>query len=240
MTDWYDYTEGDVLDLDRRSPADFIDDIKMEYLKQYLPDQGIIMEVGAGSGRLLTRIGLEQKDKYQIIGMDLSKTSVKTISANINKFGLNGISIHGTTFNIPIKKDSVDVICSGGLLEHFHTNELFVVLYEMFRVLKPGGVFYADIVPRKRSLCRPIIRKNAWEYENNLGKNMWNYLLTLKGFTDINMFSSLILPPDFYGRWAGQKRIGFMYKNKDFIKSLDNTILSDWLGFVYFVFARKW
>lgn len=238
MTDWHDYTDGDVLNLDRHSPADFIDEIKMEYLRLDLPSSGVILEVGAGSGRLLTRIGLEHKDKYKIIGMDLSKTSIKTISANITKFGLNGTSINGTIFNIPIKKDSVDMICSGGLLEHFHPNELFVVLSEMFRVLKPSGLFYADIVPCKRSLCRPIIRKHAWNYENSFDKDTWLYLIEKNGFV-CDIFSGLILPPDFYGRWAGQKRMEFMYKHKDFIKSLDNTFLSDWLGFAYFVFAKK-
>lgn len=238
MTDWYDYTEGDVLDLDKQSPADFIDEIKMDYLKPYLPSSGVILEVGAGSGRLITRIGLEHKDKYQIIGIDTSSTSTKTIQNGINKFKLNGSSICGTTFGIPLKNDSVNMICSGGLLEHFTMNEIDIVLLEMYRVLKPSGLFYADIVPRKRSLCRPIIRKNAWKYENSFDKDTWLYLIEKNGFI-CNIFSGLILPPDFYGRWAGQKRIGFMYKYKDFIKSLDNTILSDWLGFAYFVFAKK-
>lgn len=238
VIDWDFYKSGDVLDLDRQSPVDFIDDIKMDYIKPNLPDNGIIVEIGAGSGRLLTRIGLENKN-YKVIGIDYSPTATKTIKANQFKFNLDGDSIRGNAFCIPLNDSSVDVVCSGGLLEHFTMKEAYVILKEMNRVLKPGAFLYADIVPRKRTLCRPLIREHVGGYETNFDMRTWEYFLTQNNFIDVDIFSGLILPPNFYGRWAGQKRIGFMYKYKDFIKSLDNTILSDWLGFAYFVFAKK-
>ncbi|NOR48840.1 MAG: methyltransferase domain-containing protein [Methanosarcinaceae archaeon] len=236
MTEWYNYTDGDVLDLDRKSPADFIDEIKMDYLRPYLPSNGVILEVGAGSGRLLTRIGLE--NNYTVIGIDQSQKSTKIIRTSQQKFNLNGASINGTAFQIPLKDNSIDVVCSGGLLEHFNRREIYIVLKEMNRVLKEDGFLYADIVPQKRSLCRPFIRKTAWGYENDYDNITWDYFLCRNGFKGI-IFRGLVLPPDFYGRWTGKKRIQFMYKHKDFIKSLDNTFLSNWLGFAYFVFAKK-
>jgi len=237
MTDWYNYSNGDILDLNRKSPADFIDEIKMDYLRPYLPSKGVILEVGAGSGRLLTRIGLE--NNYTVIGIDKSQMATKIIRGSQQKFNLTNASICGTTFHIPLKDNSVSVICSGGLLEHFTIREIYTALKEMKRVLKNDGFLYADIVPQKRSLCRPVCLKKAWDYENSFDKKTWECFIHKSGFDYVDIFSGLILPPDFYGRWAGQKRIEFIFKHKDFIKSLDDTVLSDWLGFAYFVFATK-
>jgi ubiquinone/menaquinone biosynthesis C-methylase UbiE len=239
ISDWDNYQLGDILDLSRQSPADFIDEIKMEYIRPYLPLEGTILEVGAGSGRLLTRIGLEHRDAYKLIGLDYAPSSVKIIKANMDAHNLNGESILGVVRDIQLPDNSVDMICSGGLLEHFDLDTINDVLKEMCRVLKPGGLFYADIVPKKMSLCRLIIREDAGGYENSFSMDVWSELLLKNQFYILEMFSGLIIPPNFYGKWTGQKRIKFMYKHKDFIKSLDNTFLSDLLGFAYFVFARK-
>lgn len=238
ISHWDNYQPGDVLDLSRQSPVDFIDEIKMDYIRPYLPKQGTILELGAGSGRLLTRIGLENKNNYRVVGLDYSPTAAQTIHNNQLKFGLNGLSIRGDTLHIPIKDHSVDMLCSGGLLEHFNDIEVNVVLSEMLRVLKPDGILYADIVPRKRSLCRPVIHMDAGGFENDYNLDKWREMFVSNRFKIIDMFSGLILPLNFYGKWAGRHRIKFIYTHKNFIKSLDNTILSDWLGFAYFVFAR--
>ena len=238
-SDWGEYTSGDILDLNRKSPADFIDEIKMYYIRPHLPTSGTILEVGAGSGRLLTRIGLEHKDTYKVIGIDYSPSAVNIIRDNITKHGLNGVAFDCDIRNIQIKDNEVDVICSGGVLEHFTVGEAWSVLKEMYRVLKPGGIFYADIVPRKFSLCRPIIKEDIGGYETNISTKRWNELLTEVGFTNIEIFSALVLPPNFYGKWASEKRINFMYKHKKSFMELDNTIISDMLGFAYFVFAKK-
>lgn len=239
ISDWDNYQPGDVLDITRKSPADFIDEIKMDYIKPYLPQKGTILEVGAGSGRLLTRIGLEHKDTYRLIGVDYSPSSVEIIKANIDQHKLHGISVCGDVRALRIEENSIDMVCSGGLLEHFNISEINKVLCELARVLKPGGFFYADIVPRKRSLCRPIIRKDAGGYESNFTIDTWRLMLNHAGFLNIYIFSGLVLPPNFYNRWTSNHRINFMYKHKDFIKSLDNTLISNILGFAFFVFAKK-
>ena len=61
MKAWDHCTANDVLDLERLSPENFIDELKMYYLRSNLPEEGIIVEVGAGSGRFITRIGLEKR-----------------------------------------------------------------------------------------------------------------------------------------------------------------------------------
>lgn len=237
--EYYNYVSGDVLNITDKSPVNFIDDIKLDYIKPHLPDNGIILDVGAGSGRLLTRIGLQNPNNYFLVGLDnlISSTYITQKNQHVHK--LTGSSILGDALYIPIASNSVDFICSGGLLEHFKYDELIHVLSEMVRVLKLGGVFYSDIVPSKRSLCRPIIRNRAWGYESNISMKEWKSLLEQSGLTEISIFSGLVIPPDFYRFWIPAKRINYIYKCRNFIKSLDNTVISSILGFAYFVFAKK-
>jgi len=236
---WTGYTDGDILKLNHKSPADFIDEIKMDYIRPYLPLHGVILEVGSGSGRLLTRIGLEHKEDYIVVGMDNLPESNDIIRKSITKFELNGLSVRGDAFYLPLQDNSIDVVCSGGLLEHFNEPDVNMVINEMVRVLKSGGLFYADIIPYKRSLCRPLVRSVQWEYENDFNMKKWRDIFIKNRLMNIKMFNGLVLPPDFYGRWRSSGKMNFMYKHKDFIKSLDNTVLSSILGFAVFVFGTK-
>ncbi len=53
---------------------------------------------------------------------------------------------------MPYADGSFDAVMSYGLLEHFTPAELDRLLSESVRVLRPGGLFIADIVPGLRSL----------------------------------------------------------------------------------------
>ncbi len=228
-----------ILDLYKKSPESFIDDLKMNYLKEYLPKNGTIVEVGAGSGRLLTRVGLENKN-YRLIGFDYEKLPVKLIKNNLEKFSLNGTSMRANAFRIPIKSNSINLITSGGFFEHFNLNEIDIILQEMYRVLKPNGLMYADIVPGKSSLCRPIIlKKNYGDYENNFSKEQWKSILLKNGFDSVKVFSGCIIPPNFYGWFRSGLQLKIVYALQPFFMFFDDTFLSDILGFEYFVFAKK-
>ena len=227
-----------LLDLSKQSPENFIDDLKMKYLENRLPNKGTIIEVGAGSGRLLTRIGLKNK-KYKLIGIDYENSATVLIKKNIEQFDLNGTSICADVFCIPIKSNSVDVVVSGGLLEHFNKDEINSVIQEMVRILKPNGFFYSDIVPHKISLCRPIILSHRGGYENSFSIKQWKTMFNENELKNINIFSGLILPPAFYNLFRNKLLLSTIYKFKNILHKLDNTIYSDVFGFEYYVFAYK-
>jgi len=228
-----------LLNLDIQSPENFIDDLKIKYLKSLLPKKGIIVEVGAGSGRLITRIGLENKN-CKLIGFDYGSFSINLIKENIAKFNLNGTAMWANAFCIPFKSNSVDAVVSGGLLEHFNETEIKVVIQEMIRILKPEGLFYADIVPAKSSLCRPIIlTKHCGGYENNFTKNQWKKILDETSLKNVKIFSGCIIPVNFYGWFRSGLKLKIIYKLQPYINKLDDTKLSDILGFMYYAFARK-
>jgi len=227
------------LELEKQSPENLIDWLKMEYLNPYLPKEGIIVEVGAGSGRLLTRIGIEKKKYYQLIGIDYFSGSTKLIKGNISKFNLNGTSICADAYHLPLKSNSVNAVVSGGLLEHFNEDEINDIIQEMVRVLKPDGLFYAEIVPNKRSLCRPVILTQHGGYENTFSKEQWNLILNENGLVDVKTVSGIVIPPNFYVWYRSGFKLKLVYKLKHLLKKLDNTVWANMLGFSYYAIARK-
>lgn len=227
------------LELEKQSPENLIDWLKMEYLNPYLPKEGIIVEVGAGSGRLLTRIGIEKKNKYQLIGIDYFGGSTKLIKGNISIFNLNGTSICADAYHLPLKSNSVNAVVSGGLLEHFNEDEINDIIQEMVRVLKPDGLFYAEIVPNKSSLCRPVILTQHGGYENTFTKEQWNLILNENGLVDVKTVSGIVIPPNFYVWYRSGFKLKLVYKLKHLLKKLDNTVWANMLGFSYYAIARK-
>jgi len=240
-TEWekgYNNVEEQLLNIENKSPENFIDEVKLKYLRKYLPKSGIILEIGAGSGRLITRIGLENSE-YKIIGLDYIKNSTKIIKNNITKYNLNGTSICGDIFKLPFKDNSIDTVVSGGLLEHFNDDEIPSVMMEMQRILKSGGLLYAEIVSKKFSLCRPIILTDAGGYENNFNKQRWYEIFNRNRFNDISVVSGLVIPPNFYGWFRSGFLLEKTYKLKCLVEYLDNTVISDIFGFSYYVIAYK-
>ncbi|GEM_PF-6634530 len=228
--------------LDSRSgkcPDNFIDDIKIEHIKNHLPEAGIIVEIGAGSGQLLTQIAIRHPE-YQPVGLDFTNC-VAGIAKNFLDLNISGEGIRADAYHLPLKDNSVVMVMSGGLLEHFKSGtEINSIVREMVRVLKPNGIFYADIVPRKSSLCRPIIIKKDTCFENSIKKDEWKKIFEKNKLKDVKVFSGLVIPPNFYNWFKkGTPQLNLIYKVKQIILRFDDTIISDILGFEYFVFARK-
>jgi len=219
-----------------KSPENFIDDIKLKYLRKYLPKSGIVAEIGAGSGRLLTRIALENKD---IIPIGIDFESSRMVKDNIDKFNLNGSSIRADAYHIPLKSNSVDAVISGGFLEHFSNKELEFIISEMKRILKPNGLFYAEIVPKKFSLCRPIILTEMGGYESTLGMWEWRFILKFNGFKNVKVTSGIVVPPNFFIWFKSGILLEITYKFKYLAEYIEDTFISDIFGFCYYVTAEK-
>lgn len=221
---------------DVKSPENFIDDIKLKYLRPYLPQTGIIVEIGAGSGRLLTRIALENKN---IIPVGIDFESTKMVKDNIDKFNLNGISIKADAYHIPLQYNLAEAVISGGFLEHFNEEEINKILQEIRRILKPHGLFYAEIVPNKKSLCRPIILTEMGGYESIFDKQKWYEILKRNGYKNIKVTSGIVIFPNFFVWFRSGILLKIAYKLKYFAEYMDNTFISDILGFSYYVTAEK-
>jgi 2-polyprenyl-3-methyl-5-hydroxy-6-metoxy-1,4-benzoquinol methylase len=90
---------------------------------------GKILEVGCGSGWLLSRLQSPQRELY---GMDISGSAARI--AKVHATEASTCAANATT--LPFKSNSFDWLICLEVLEHIEGDE---VIKECLRVLKPGG-----------------------------------------------------------------------------------------------------
>ncbi|MEK7669401.1 MAG: methyltransferase domain-containing protein [Patescibacteria group bacterium] len=100
----------------------------VKFLKKYIPENGVIIDLGAGYCDFINNIKADKK--YAVdISPELSKFANK-----------DTIQINQPAWNLfEIKNDSVDVMHASNLFEHFTDEELGKVMKEINRVLKKDG-----------------------------------------------------------------------------------------------------
>ncbi len=222
-----------------------IEEAKWRHFRQDLKGYtGSTLEVGCGSGHFSALLAASG---FETILLDYSPSAIKCAK---NSFvNLRGRErkryILGDACTIPIGSNAVDVVLSCGLLEHFE--DPMLSLREMVRVLREGGLFYADICPRKMSLIGLFDflyrNKEGW-YEAKMNKVQIRKILERSGLENIRVFGAGILPPR---NIPGRGRIKFinllekyyMKRLSRFWFSMDQTYLADCLGLYYYVSAKK-
>ncbi len=233
--------EEDLFSPGRRDIYNFIDETKMYYLRRHLPASGRAVEIGAGSGRLLIRAGLERP--FQLVALDYAPSALRNVSENYERAGLTGALVLGDTRSLPFADGQFSVLLSGGLLEHFHETEAVAVVREQLRIIRPGGLWYADVVPRKTSLLLWNSRREINEhasyadpsiYWSDFGKSKWKTILRTAGVQRLKIFSAGVMPPNHvkgYEHWT--------WRLRPLIRALDGTPIADWIGFYYFCVGWK-
>ena len=106
------------------------------YLKQLKKDL-IILDFGCGSGSLSKTL---IDNNYTTIGIDISHSLLKLTKNKISKKPIPVVRFNGR--NIPFKDGTFDVIVTYGVLVYFPNSEsLENTLREIYRILKPSGIF---------------------------------------------------------------------------------------------------
>lgn len=122
--------------------------VKIDFLKDIFPKSPAkILEVGCGSGFVSLYFA---KRGYQATCLDVNKFILEVAEKNFEQEGVNGEFVVGDAEKLPFKTGSFDVVTSFGLLEHFEDPSK--AISEMIRILKPNGLFFADIVPNRFSV----------------------------------------------------------------------------------------
>jgi len=104
-----------------------------------------MLECGAGTAKVSVHMA---KKGYNCTMLDNSETGLNYGKIEFAGAGLEGKFVLGDVMKLPFKDGTFDIVFSGGLLEHFE--DVRPVIKEMVRVLRPGGVFSADIIPKSR------------------------------------------------------------------------------------------
>jgi ubiquinone/menaquinone biosynthesis C-methylase UbiE len=218
-----------------------IDEIKFGYLRRFLPSGGRSLEVGCGSARLsrfLAALG------FNAVALDCEAAAVRLAGRRFQAGGMVGDLLLGDAFALPFADESFDVVLSTGLLEHFPDPS--PIVGEMTRVLRRGGVFYSDIVPKKFSLLRAFDRLSSscsGPWERPFSKKEIEALLSNAGLRRPTVFAAgILLPPlPVVRRWRFLARLQekgslLFYK---IARRLDGTRVAEMLGVYYFTCAKK-
>lgn len=218
----------------------------MEYLLPLLPRfTERTLEVGAGSARLSRFLALRG---YLTYCLDYSTEALTYARTHYEREEAVGVYVLGRSEHLPFDDNSFDVVFSTGLLEHFENPK--PIILEMVRVLKNGGLFYSDIVPKKFSLLRSL------DFVRPLLGREWNPIFEMK-FTkqdiikfledadlqDVTVFPAAIFPP----RAPVMRGYSLVPSCESLVaraltpilKYLDGTLIAEYLGFYYFAYGYK-
>ncbi len=113
----------------KRSAADLL-----KMIEQKIGGPGTILDVGCGRGELLWAA---QDRGWRAQGVDPSPAYLEWARANL---GIEGQL--GTIEDAKFPDDYFDAVTMAGVIEHLY--DPYTTLREVWRVLKPGGVFYLD------------------------------------------------------------------------------------------------
>ena len=145
------YHAGDVRDC--RSFAELWETVKFQRLEELFPHTPQrSLEVGCGSGGV--SLYFHDRYGYQPTLVDLSDEALalarRNFAAHSTAPRRPAAFLKADANNLPLPAGSFDLVMSFGLLEHFSNIERPIA--EQLRVLRPGGLFFADIVTGRFSV----------------------------------------------------------------------------------------
>jgi ubiquinone/menaquinone biosynthesis C-methylase UbiE len=108
--------------------------IAVRQVSEALPTGGRILEVAPGPGTLAIELA---KLKYQVVGLDISKSFVEMAQTKARQAGVSAEFRHGNASDMPFDADTFDFIVCRAAFKNF--TEPLQAIREMYRVLKPGG-----------------------------------------------------------------------------------------------------
>jgi len=118
----------------------FVDDL----LERTNFKKGKILDVACGPGFLVKELANRSK-LFELVGIDYSKYAVRQAKKNCKQFRNTSFKV-ASVYQIPFSDNYFDALVSKDSLHHF--DNLKMALVEMLRVLKPGGVLYAQDLRR--------------------------------------------------------------------------------------------
>lgn len=105
-------------------------------LAEKIPANGKVLEIAPGPGYFC--IELARLGKYQITGLDISKSFVEIARRNAAEAGVKVDFREGNASAMPFKENMFDFTFCQAAFKNF--SEPVKAIAEMYRVLRPGGV----------------------------------------------------------------------------------------------------
>ena len=220
--------------------------------KKYIPPQALVLEIGFGSGRILSRLAKELD--CRCVGVDLEEAAFDSLSFFCEHHGVKVDAMKGSGFVLPFKDNSFDVVYSEGVIEHFPIGRSEEMVREQARVCRGGGLVMVS-VPNKfalfHSLTKLLLGKRFLFYpEASLSTFELSRLMAGAGLTPIvrdgfafgcqfYMFKEFFLDQASSPRLKGMGlRMLTLFKETS-LYHFENSWLNSLIGFQTLVVGRK-
>ena len=205
-----------------------------EYHKKYIKSSSLVLELGAGTGRL-TKTLLDSGAK--VVASDISPASLEIIKKRYSDYQNSLIIQVADMEQLPFKNNYFDIVTSAGALSYGGQID---VMNEINRVLKPGGLFICV-----DSLNNNIIYKlNRWiAYKR--GKRSLSTLINMPSIKLINEYKKKFeeININFFGSiiWLYPSLKFFLGKNNasNIIEKFDNLINTKKSAFKFVMVLKK-
>jgi SAM-dependent methyltransferase len=200
-----------------------------------------VLEVGCGSARLSAALA---QSGQRVWCVDRSPSALRLARKRVLGLKATATYVRADAAALPLGTWTFDLVASTGLLEHFEDPQ--PIIAEMVRVLRPGGLFYADIVPRKFSVLRAFdflrLKQDPRFFERSFRRSEIVALLAAAGLRAIVVFGAGVMPPrlPIVERSEQGRRIQSCLASATApaLTRLDGTRLAEKLGFYYFAVGR--
>ena len=103
-----------------------------------LPEGAAVLDLGSGSGELLTR---RLAGRFRVTGVELSSRMVELARRNVPE----ATFVRGDMASVEFPPESFDGVCAFYSLTHLPPEELPAVLRRVAAWLRPGGLFVASM-----------------------------------------------------------------------------------------------
>ena len=120
----------------------------------YLPSDAVILDAGCGSGR---DTDIFAEEGYTVYGIDFSPKMI-----NLAKKHYKGKFLVRDFLNTKFKAEKFDGVWANASLIHLPEDKLILALKEFFRILKPNGFLFFNVVKGTNKI-EAVEKKNFYE-----------------------------------------------------------------------------
>lgn len=135
------------------------DALKSQLVAQAAIRQGDrVLDLGCGTGTLTILLKKTQPQAI-VVGLDGDPQILAIARRKAVAAGIEIAWDHGMAYNLPYPNSSFDVVLTSLMLHHLSREDKIRALGEIYRVLRPGGRFYAaDFGKPENSLMRALAK----------------------------------------------------------------------------------
>lgn len=156
-----------------------------------IPRDGAILDVGCGGGRTIAKLAAASGSGI-VSGLDHSADSVRVACrANAEMINAGRVSIcEGSVSQLPFVSDSFDLVTA--VETHFFWPDLPGDVREVWRVVKPGGMFaiIAEVYKGANATMSRMVEKQGPKYGLKLlTPDEHGDLVAGAGFTEVQVFT---------------------------------------------------